>query len=1001
MGQQDIVASHDEGHSSQLGLFQHLSHLQRLNTQNVLDAVQQRQAKTFAPLSQGQLRQPTPEDWQEYFTDLSQRSLLFWDTLRQRGDNTLAHERAGYPLLLKFAHETLIAGTDLPRPVNYSLLRILPGPDQKIGRNGPPVIIIDPRGGHGSGIGGFKQDSVIGESLRAGHPTYFISFSHAPAPGQTLADISAAQARFIELVSARHPDSGKPVIIGNCQAGWALMGLAATHPELPGLIIVNGAPLSYWAGVNGRNPMRYSGGLLGGGWMTRLGSDLGNDRFDGTWLVSNFEKLDPANTYWGKYYELFTQVDSEAARFLDFERWWGSPTLLNGEEIEMIVDDLFIGNQLSGGLGRKSSGLDLKRIKVPVVVFCSYGDNITPPQQALNWITDVYPSDLALHDAGRTIVYLRHASIGHLGIFVSGKVARREHRELLGAVEAINALPAGLYELLIDDLPAPSGSAADAKYRVRFESRKIADIHADSEPARDDDREFAMVARASEINSTIYDTFVRPWLRQLINEPVAELLRRAHPFHQQQVLWSSMNPALWWLPGSADKVRSERRPARQDNPLLAWQALFSNQIQDTLNAFRDVRDATQELCFYGIYGALSNLGGNPPARNVQKHADLQDQALIERLQTALPEGGPLQALVRILFLLSRKSDQAGKESIEKLIQQVHVLVQDNSAEPAVLREAIRLQNLLVFTHPLESLRTLPLLLPDAEARQQVLSAVGLLMPDLLTTGAEGEIWRELHALLEVPLPGLRLNQAPSEADAQQTQTPPKPAPIVAAPPAQVAAPKVKQTAPVAPTVEPVKAKTSKPKVQRAKTSVPPSAKALPDVTSPVAATPPAAAVPAPEKNPPAKTSPIAATPPAVAVPAPEKNPPAKTSPIAVTPPAAAVPAPEKNPPAKTSPIAVTPPAVAVPAPEKNPPAKTSPIAATPPAVAVPAPAKTLPVAETSLPEAVRAPAKNPPAATSPVAATPPAVPVTSPATPVTTPAPNKGKGKKSGKRTKP
>ncbi|WP_223543092.1 DUF3141 domain-containing protein [Pseudomonas sp. GL-B-12] len=776
MGQEDIIASQYEKASSQRGLFEHLSHLQHLNTLNVLDALRQRQEKTLAPLKRGQLRQPTPTDWQEYFTDLGQRSLLFWDTLRQRGDNTLAHERAGYPLLLKFDHETLIAGSDLPRPVNYSLLQILPGPEQRIDSNGQPVIIIDPRGGHGSGIGGFKQDSVLGESLRAGHPTYFISFSHSPQPGQTLADIVEAQARFIEVVSALHPTSSKPIIVGNCQAGWALMGLAAKRPELPGLIIINGAPLSYWAGVNGRNPMRYTGGLLGGGWMARLGSDLGNDRFDGTWLVSNFENLDPANTYWGKYYQLFSQVDSEAARFLDFERWWGSPTLLNGEEIEMIVDQLFIGNQLSGGLGRKSTGIDLKRIEAPVVVFCSYGDNITPPQQAMNWIADAYPSDLALHDAGRTIVYLRHASIGHLGIFVSGKVARREHRGMLGAVETIKALPAGLYEMLIDDLPTSSGSD-DMQYRVRFESRRIADIHDDVEPARDDDREFSLVERASEINSAFYDGFIRPWLRQIVNEPIAELIRRTHPFNQQQVLWSSLNPALWWLAGTASQVSSDRHPARKDNPLLAWQALFSNQMQDALNAYRDVRDATQELCFYGIYGALSALTSNKPVRNLQAHADQLDQALIERLQDALPHGGPLEALVRILFLLGRDSDKAGKESIEKLVQQVHLLVQDYSNEPTALREAIRLQNLLVFAHPQESLRSLPLLLPEAKERQQVLTAVGQLMPELLATvGAEGEFWCELHALLEVPLPGFSLTQPPSETVVIPQETPSEPSP---------------------------------------------------------------------------------------------------------------------------------------------------------------------------------------------------------------------------------
>jgi hypothetical protein len=105
----------------------------------------------------------------------------------------------------------------------------------------------------------------------------------------------------------------------------------------------------------------------------------------------------------------------------------------------------------------------------------------------------------------------------------------------------------------------------------------------------------------------------------------------------------------------------------------------------------------------------------------------------------------------------------GKESLEKLIQQVHLLVQDYSNEPTALREAIRLQNLLVFVHPQESLRSLPLLLPETKERQQVLTAVGQLMPELLATvGAEGEFWRELHALLEVPLPGFSLTHPPSE-----------------------------------------------------------------------------------------------------------------------------------------------------------------------------------------------------------------------------------------------
>jgi hypothetical protein len=777
MSQESYFAKRNDSFSSFNSLFGHLGKLQRLHSEIILEALAQRHKELLAPLREGQLRQPSASDCWEYLVDFGQRSLLFWDTLRQRGDNTLAYERSGYPVLLKFPHECLIDGRGLPYPVNYSLLRILPGPGQAIDENRQPVIIIDPRGGHGAGIGGFKQESEVGESLRAGHPTYFIAFSHSPEPGQTLADIGEAEAYFIEQVRARHPRAAKPVVIGNCQAGWALMGLAAARPELPGLVIINGAPLSYWAGVNGRNPMRYAGGLLGGAWMTRLGSDLGNGRFDGVWLVSNFESLNPANTYWSKYYKLFSQVDSEAPRFLDFERWWGSPTLLNSEEIESIVDDLFIGNRLAGGFRRKGGGIDLKRIEAPVVVFCSYGDNITPPQQALNWIADVYPSDLALRSAGRTIVYLQHASVGHLGIFVSGRVARREHRQLLGAVEAISALPPGLFELVIDDAPGDAAGSSQ-EYLVHFEPRKIADILGNDQDGRDDEREFALVDRASELNSTLYDWFVRPVMRRAINETQAELLRKAHPFHQQQVLWSSLNPALWWLPGTASQVRANRRGVAAGNPLLAWQGLFSKQMEAQLNTYRDVRDSVQEMLFHALYGGLSTLTGGQRPEDPTERIRLQDQAMIERLHDSLPHGGRMAAGARILFLLSHYSQKISKDRIEHLVQQIRPIVQERGLDPAALRDAARLQGLLVFAHPEESFDTLPLLLTGSEERQQVLDGIAELVPELRTAEGEvGEFWRRLHRLLERPLPGF------AQPGPALLPAPPSPTPVADAAPA--------------------------------------------------------------------------------------------------------------------------------------------------------------------------------------------------------------------------
>jgi len=761
MSQETFFAQQEDCFSSFRNYFQHIGDLQKLQARNLQEGIQERQSASLKALAQCPPRLPDASDWADYLSDFNQRTLLFWDTLRQRADNTLHHRQSGYPVLLKFRYELLLDGRSLPSPVNYSLLRILPGPDQMTDVSLPPVIIIDPRGGHGAGIGGFKEDSEIGESLRAGHPTYFIAFSHTSEPGQTLGDVAAAQARFIELVTERHAHAGKPVIIGNCQAGWAIMGLAAMRPELPGLVVVVGAPLSYWAGINGSNPMRYTGGLLGGSWMTRLGSDLGNGRFDGTWLVNNFENLDPANTWWNKYYELFSGIDHEASRFLDFERWWGSPNLFNSEEIEDIVDELFIGNRLTGPRGGR---IDLRRVEAPVVVFCSYGDNITPPQQALNWIVDLYPSDLALHSAGRTIIYLKHASVGHLGIFVSGKVARREHRQLIGAIEAIRALPPGLFELVIDDVP--HGDGETKSYKVHFESRRIADIlHADD--GRDDEREFSLVDRVSTINSTLYDWTVRPWLSRAVDEPVADLLRQTHPFHQQRLAWSSMNPALWWLPGVAQATRRQRRPAEDDNPLLAWQDFFSDCVEHSLDTFRDFRDASQEMLFHMFYGGLSTLIGTQRPKGPAISPDEVDRVLLERLRETLPHGGSREAAIRTLLLLARANGKLGKEVLENIVKDYRRRANEDPQIPdiTIMREITRLQNLLVFAYPEESLLSLPELLPDPSERRRILAEVMHIEPDWQRSdGPVGETWRQLFEVLELPVADFaRLPEMPGEA----------------------------------------------------------------------------------------------------------------------------------------------------------------------------------------------------------------------------------------------
>ena len=176
--------------------------------------------------------------------------------------------------------------------------------------------------------------------------------------------------------------------------------------------------------------MRYTGGLLGGCWLTALAGDLGNGTFDGAALVQNFENLNPANTLWTKQHDLYAKVDTEGPRYLGFEKWWGGHVLLNAEEMQWIVDNLFVGNRLATAeiVTRDGVRIDLRNIASPIVCFCSKGDNITPPPQALGWILDLYGSVEDIRANGQTIVYCVHDKVGHLGIFVSGAWRRRSTR---------------------------------------------------------------------------------------------------------------------------------------------------------------------------------------------------------------------------------------------------------------------------------------------------------------------------------------------------------------------------------------------------------------------------------------------------------------------------------------------------------------------------------------------------------------------------------------------
>ena len=182
-------------------------------------------------------RPQTPaEAWRDsvsYAFDAAQRSLIFWDTMRQRGNNWIEHEKAGKPPLLAFDYEMVADARTFARPCNYALVRILPPDGVTLDPEKRAFLIIDPRAGHGPGIGGFKKDSEVGFALKAGHAVYMVIFFPEPVPGQTLADVSLAESEFVRIVRDRHPTRERPVVMGNCQGGWAAMSQNPMYVTFP------------------------------------------------------------------------------------------------------------------------------------------------------------------------------------------------------------------------------------------------------------------------------------------------------------------------------------------------------------------------------------------------------------------------------------------------------------------------------------------------------------------------------------------------------------------------------------------------------------------------------------------------------------------------------------------------------------------------------------------------------------------------------------------------
>jgi hypothetical protein len=312
-----------------------------------------------------------------------------------------------------------------------------------------------------------------------------------------------------------------------------------------------------------------------------------------------------------------------------------------------------------------------------------------------------------------------HDEIGHLGIFVSGKVANKEHTEIANTLDLIESVAPGLYELRIT---GTAGSGLNTGYQVELVEKTLADIRVFSADAENE--AFPAVARISAMNQMIYDLFASPIVRQFVTEESAELRRQMNPMRARRYLVSDANPMMKPLGAMADLVRANRQPVAPDNPFVAMERAWADSVERSIDAWRDWRDQMQETAFHAVYGTLSALNVASELPTIDVPPELAGETPdVRAALDRVAEGGYAEAVVRMMILLAKARGGVRRNRLARsntLLTTEEPFAQlTASARQALIRE----QTVVVEMAPSEAFDTLVKLLATPKDRRRALATV--------------------------------------------------------------------------------------------------------------------------------------------------------------------------------------------------------------------------------------------------------------------------------------
>jgi len=342
----------------------------------------------------------------------------------------------------------------------------------------------------------------------------------------------------------------------------------------------------------------------------------------------------------------------------------------------------------------------------------------------------VYGSTEEIKARGQVIVGLMHQDIGHLGIFVAGRVAKKEHAQIVSVLKSIEALPPGLYGMQIAEQPAAGG---ETTYDVRLIELRLEDVAARlNRFKREDERPFEAMNAISEFNQRAYELFGRPLVKTLANEYSAKLARLLHPLRLQRWALSDLNPLLWWLAPAAEAVKANRQALPPDDPARKAESIASEVVSASLDCQRGLRDAVGEASFFQIYGNLSAFyfGAEREPATEQSAANPRELSFVKKALASIDKGGYPEALARVGFLMAHEDGPLPLSRLEL----AHELLDDyRDLLPELPLDQVRRiageQEIIARYEPERAVETLLLLLSERKERDRLLTLLDRVLAD--------------------------------------------------------------------------------------------------------------------------------------------------------------------------------------------------------------------------------------------------------------------------------